>query len=335
MSYAQTLNLPAAIMQRGASPRMSNLYRNICTADVIDIMHGNGFEVVDYKVDGAHKRAAEADYGRHVVKFRQSGISAAVGEFVPQMLVMNSANGKTPLVARFGLYRFVCANGMVVGDDLLAVRVRHMGPIAEQITEQIRLFHENTGCVLDTVDQWRQIEMTREQALQFANRALVLRVGEEKAKQYDPAMLLGVNRAEDDAGSLWTTFNRVQETGTKGGIQGRNANNRRMSMKSLNAIGQDMQFNIGLWNLAKEHAELHKSVSIAIPDSLSLVDAAIWTPPTDAIEVQAIEIPTVMQSPEPAEVAAVVTVDVPAEQPAQQKPAKAVRGPGGRFLKRS
>lgn len=332
MSYAQTLNLPAAIMQRGASPRMSNLYRNICTADVIDIMHEHGFEVVDYKVDGAFKRAAEADYGRHVVKFRQANQGAAVvGEFVPQMLVMNSANGKTPLVARFGLYRFVCANGMVVGDDLLAVRVRHMGPIAEQITEQIRLFHENTGRVLDTVNQWKEIEMTREQALQFANRALVLRVGEEKAKQYDPALLLGVTRAEDDTGSLWTTFNRIQETGTKGGIQGRNANNRRMSMKSLNAIGQDMQFNIGLWNLAKEHAELHKSVSIAIPDSLSLVDAAI--------EIQAIEIPAVVQSPiqspEAAEIATVATVDAPAEQPAQQQPAKTVRGPGGRFLKRS
>jgi hypothetical protein len=85
-------------------------------------------------------------------------------------------------------------------------------------------------------------------------RALVLRFGEDRAKQYEPSALLGARRAEDEGRSVWAVLNRIQENAMRGGAEGRSANGRAVRSRELKGISQDLEFNGSLWRLAEEVA---------------------------------------------------------------------------------
>ncbi len=63
-------------------------------------------------------------------------------------------------------------------------------------------------------------------------------------------------RSEDRASDLWTTFNRVQENMTKGGVHGRNHTGRRVTTRPINGIDQNVKVNRALWVLAEEMRKL-------------------------------------------------------------------------------
>lgn len=244
------MNFLPALTQSTPSPSMSSRYVHVNTADVINVMQDAGFTVHDQRVDKARKSPLE--YQRHMVVFRNDSIQTPDGSYVPQMLWINSHNGKSPAVMKLGIYRFVCTNGMVVGNDFASERVRHAGELAKQVLDRVRDLSAKSVKVFDQIDTWSKIDLSAAKREEFAKRAAILRFGEDKVQQYNPMDLLNVRRAEDDKGDMWSVFNRVQENATKGGIVGRNANNRQVRSKSLNSIGLDVGFNERLWELAEE-----------------------------------------------------------------------------------
>lgn len=238
-----------AIMQTAASPNMSDRYVHVSTPNVIDVMQEAGFSVVDQKVDKV--RVSDPAFARHAVIFRSENLGISDGTFVPQAIFMNSHNGKSTASLRLGLYRFVCANGLVVGNDYASTSIKHIGDLAHQVIERIKEMSKQSSEVFKKIESWSKVDLSREQRIQFASKAAELRFGVEKSKQYNIADILQPRRFEDDRGDLWGTFNIIQENTTKGGLIGRNANNRRIQSKSLNSIGQDLSFNKSLWELAE------------------------------------------------------------------------------------
>lgn len=246
------MQLLPAITQTSAHPKMSNRYVHVNTKDIIDVMESEGFVVSGQKVN---KSRSGSTFGRHMVMFQNPNIVTSDPSFVPQMLLLNSHDGTTPAVFRLGVYRFVCENGMVVGNDYATEKIRHVGDLARQVIERARTLSAQSTKVFSQIDSWMGIDMSAEKRLAFAETAAKLRFGEALSKQYNAGDLLVPRRGEDDAGDLWSTFNIVQENTTKGGLVGRNANNRRVSSRPLVAIGQDFNFNSQLWELAAEYAE--------------------------------------------------------------------------------
>ena len=241
-----------ALTQATASPHMSNRYVHVNTGEVIKVMQDAGFTVHDQRVDKARKSPME--YQRHMVVFRNDTLQTPDGSYVPQMLWINSHNGKSPAVMKLGIYRFVCTNGMVVGNDFASERIRHAGELAKQVLDRVRELSKKSSSVFSQIETWSKIDLDRAQQEEFARRVALLRFGEQKMQQYNPLDLLNVRRAEDDKGDLWSVFNRIQENSTKGGLVGRNANNRQVRSKSLNSIGLDVGFNERLWELTEEFA---------------------------------------------------------------------------------
>jgi hypothetical protein len=239
-----------ALMQETASPSMSSRYVHVNTSDVINVMNDAGFTVHEQRVDKARKSPLE--FQRHMVVFRNDSVQTPDGSYVPQMLWINSHNGKSPAVMKLGIYRFVCTNGMVVGNDFATERVRHAGELAKEVLDRVRNLSAKSVKVFDQIDAWSKIDLSQAQRDEFARRAAVIRFGEAKLQQYNHLDLLNVRRTEDDKGDMWSVFNRVQENAVKGGMIGRNANNRQVRSKSLNSIGLDVNFNEKLWELADE-----------------------------------------------------------------------------------
>lgn len=244
------MSYPAALLTKEADPKMSSRYVHVSTADVMEIMTNEGYTVADVKVDKSRK--ADPTFARHLVSFRRDDLQVD-GGYTPQMLWLNSHNGKTPAMMMLGCYRFVCSNGLVIGSSYAQEKVRHSGDLARQVIQRVSDLSKSSTHLFEQIETWSKIDLSAEKRREFAVQAMKLRFA-EKSDAYNIEDLIAVRREEDDKGDLWTTFNRLQENATKGGIVGRNANNRQVRSRSIGSIGQDLNFNRDLWKLAESFA---------------------------------------------------------------------------------
>jgi hypothetical protein len=239
--------LHPALTRTTPDEKMTDRYRHISTKEVIDLMTNEGYSVQSYKVDKTRKFNPETQ--RHMVIFQHEDATEING-VVPRCIWLNSHNGKTAGIMRQGMYRFVCSNGLIVGNDMGVDRILHSRTMADQVIDRVQKLSAQTLRLYAKIEEWTKFDMIESERFEFAKQAAILRFGEDKYQQYDVKSLLVPRRAEDDKGDLWSTFNIVQENMMKGGQSGVNANGRRVRSKSVNGITQDVHFNSGLWEIA-------------------------------------------------------------------------------------
>lgn len=252
MMTSETLRhlVPAAF---AGSHNMTQRYAQIETSKVIERLADAGYHPVQAQQDNPRRRDPMTVTHRVVLRHEDHiGDKVQLPE-VPQIMLVNSHNGRTKLRMYAGFYRFICANGLVVGNDLFRHEVPHYGDalveamcFAEDMTDQL-------GEMRRVIDRWSNIELTNSQATAFARRAAELRFG-ASAHAYEPEKLLEARRTEDEGRTLWRVFNTVQENTVKGGVEGANANGRRVRSRELNAIQPNIAYNAALWNAAEELA---------------------------------------------------------------------------------
>lgn len=244
-----------AIFTEEAAPHTSNRYGFISTASVLGAFEDQGYFPVQAKQDQARLRdpryVTHSTVLRHINDIEKG---AMLGAEVPQILLLNSHNGRTMLRMRAGLYRFVCANGLVVGEDKFKAEFRHQqsaDSIARSFAETMA---EGMSDLQRAIDAWKHIELSKQRAFDFAKAAAELRFG-ASAGAYNLESILEAHRTEDDGRTLWQVYNVAQENMTKGGLVGENANGRRVTSRALTAVEGDIDFNDRLWALAGEFAE--------------------------------------------------------------------------------
>jgi hypothetical protein len=241
---------PAIYAERGAS-FLSSEYGFMPTYRAIEIMQEHGFGVVQAKQDLPRRRNPE--WVRHAVVMRHEDLGA-VGEVAPQILLINSHNGRTKMSLRAGLYRFVCANGMVVGDDQMKTAVRHTLPLAAQILDHINRSVVNLQHTFQSMERWSSIELSESKRNDLANAAIALRFGPQRVGAYKAADVLEAHRTEDEGYTLWKVFNRVQENTTMRALPSVSALGRTSKSRPLTGIGENTAYNEALWNLAETFA---------------------------------------------------------------------------------
>lgn len=73
------------------------------------------------------KSSRGAKTTRHIVDFRFDQTVNFLGDQVnPRIIIINSYNGESALQVRVGLYRLVCSNGLIVGQDWFTERIIHL-----------------------------------------------------------------------------------------------------------------------------------------------------------------------------------------------------------------
>ena len=97
-----------------------------------------------------------------------------------------------------------------------------------------------------------QRERTRDEQIQFAERALAVRYPEPKQRGMQPSQLLTCRRVQDTGDDLWSVFNRVQENLLVGGLSGWSASGRLTRTRRITSIREDVRLNGRLWDLAAE-----------------------------------------------------------------------------------
>jgi Domain of unknown function (DUF932) len=162
-------------------------------------------------------------------------------------MLVNSHDGSSSFQIMAGVYRLVCANGMIVGNSFAEARVRHTKNVPDEIVDASFRVIESLPGIADGIESMRAITLEAGEREAFAAAALTLRYPDEAPIR--PAQLLSTRRSADTSSDLWTTFNVLQENLLQGGQ--RRADLRRRTRK-ISSISEDVRLNRSLWTLAEE-----------------------------------------------------------------------------------
>lgn len=241
-----------AIYSDKPAESVSNKFVHIRTADVVEALYDAGFKAsrAQQKKTRSAERMATT---RHLLCFRrQSGFNQLVaGEYIPEVVLVSAHDGTTAYNLFGGMFRVVCANGLIVGSSIYGISVPHIGEVAKNVVQASLQIAESMGEMESVVERMRTHALAYERAMGFAEHAMDIRYKEERP--FKAELLLERRRAGDAHDDLWTTYNVVQENLMKGGQEGRSATGRRSIARGIGRVTKDVIYNQKLWDLALEY----------------------------------------------------------------------------------
>jgi len=250
LSDDQIRRVAPSIFADGKHESRSERYTYIPTIDVLRGLRNEGFQpfmVCQTRVRDQDKR----EFTKHLIRMRPA--SEINGEDVNEIILLNSHDGSSSFHLLGGVFRFVCQNGMVAGETVGEVRVPHKGNIVQNVINGAFDVLDGFDLICEQKDGMRAVTLARDEQHALARSALALRYDPTDAEAPAPiteSQLLNVRRFEDHRDDLWTVFNRIQESLTKGGLHGRSRSGRSMSTRPITGIDQNVKLNRALWMLA-------------------------------------------------------------------------------------
>ena len=244
---------PSIFAERAHGSR-SERYAYIPTSEILRRLQGEGFS--PFMVCQSQSRdLAKREHTKHMVRLRHA--SQITGDEANEIILINSHDGSSAYQMLAGVFRFVCCNGMVCGTTMSDVRVRHNGDVVDNVIEGAFRVVDDFVLVDAQKAAMKDLWLTHGDQLAFAKAARALKYDDpDVPAPITEHQLLHIERAEDNAADLWTTFNRVQEHLMRGGIRGRRPDGRRATTRGINAIDQSVKINRALWILAEAMREL-------------------------------------------------------------------------------
>ena len=242
-----------AVFQTQAAAHMSEQFAYVPTFTILEALLAQGFQCHEVAQSRPYKRDREP-YMKHMLRMRfpSEGVPT-IGGLAPELVLVNAHNGTSNYYLFGGIYRFICANGMVVGDTFASMKVRHSGGelTKHRVLEgSYTIVNEQLPAVLGQVKSMQQRVLTLPERTELAGQALALRYP-NTVPSFAANDLLRPRRTQDEADDLWTVFNVVQENVTQGGSSGRSVLfTQRTTMRAVERVDALVGLNRKLWDVA-------------------------------------------------------------------------------------
>lgn len=265
MDDDQLRRLAPSIFAEQAHVSRSEKYAYIPTSMVLEGMRKEGFVAVRAN-QGRSRVPGKAEFTKHMIRFRHGSYvgTEALGQVVPEIVLVNSHDGTSAYHLMAGLFRVRCLNGLVVCESETAdVRVPHKGQVVDNVIEGAFTVIEESKAAVEKAEHWGSLRLSHDEKQVMAEAAHVLRFGDSEGNTdtaIEPAQLLRARRTDDRSDNLWLTHNVIQENVIRGGLSAwaRDANNRqrRVTTREVRNIDGDVKLNRALWMLSQKMAEL-------------------------------------------------------------------------------
>ena len=254
ISKEQVKQVAPSVFTKTGSSNVSEKYSHIPTERVMDDMSALGWNVVDAKEIKARKNQG---FQKHMLIFANPEIiiNGNDGDTVfPRILLTNSHDGKNAFTFKAGLFRLVCSNGLVIADEQFGeMKIRHMGYDFEALQDLITQMVEKLPLTVESMNKFKNKQLSEEQKQKFALEALGLRFDTEN-KTFNVSEFLTPTRKEDEGNDLWSVFNLVQEKLVNGMVDYRAGSKQRKARRIKN-FQQDVKLNSELYELALAYAQ--------------------------------------------------------------------------------
>lgn len=246
----QIFSVAPSIFATDKHESRSDRYTYIPTIAILEKLRQEGF--LPTMVAQSNSRIeGKKEYTKHMIRLRH--VNEISKDLAKEIILINSHDGTSSYQMLAGLYRFVCQNGLVSGDTISDVRIRHSGNIYDDIIEASYTILDEFDEVESDIELMRSTQLLLPEAEALAEAALTLKYDDEAPIQ--PKKLLAPRRFEDNGLDVWSVFNRIQENLMKGGQRGINKNGRRVSTRPVRAIDNDIKLNKALWIVSKALAK--------------------------------------------------------------------------------
>jgi hypothetical protein len=249
LTIEQAATVAPALLHNDPGVTTLERYTNIPTHAIIRQMQDMGYGIAEVAQSRAAYDWADKEQ-KHLVRMRPLdlfGNPAKVGDTVPEICVVNAHNASSKLHLYAGLYRFICANGLMVGDTVGHVSISHVKALLDEIQKQvIHVGEVLLPKALAQKDKMQQVKLNDHQQTVFAARAIGLR-WPEGTEAVATADLLATRRVADAANDVWSVYNRVQENLMYGGFRARNRN---VVVAPLTTPAHIVEVNRHLWDYA-------------------------------------------------------------------------------------
>jgi len=251
-----------SIFATGKHASRSERYSYIPTIDVLRGLRHEGFE--PFMVAQSRSRIeGKTEFTKHMVRMRHAYQASSKAE-ANEIILINSHDGASSYQMLAGVFRFVCCNGLVVGEVSHDIRIPHKGNIQDDVIDGAFRVLDDFEAVDESTHAMKALQLEPREEIAFATAALALRFGQgavEEGGGHRPtpvtAEQLTEARRPDDLGrSLWATFQRVQENVIRGGQSGRSTQGRRIQTRAVGSIDRSVSLNRALWTLAEEMRKL-------------------------------------------------------------------------------
>ncbi|EFU9022579.1 DUF945 domain-containing protein, partial [Salmonella enterica] len=248
LTHEELMQYTPSVFGEDKHTSRSEKYTYIPTITLLENLRREGFEPF-FACQSRVRDPGRRNYTKHMLRLRRAG--QITGRQVPEIIILNSHSGESSFQLLPGMWRQVCANGLVCGQSFGEIRVPHRGDIAGKVIEGA---YDVLG-VFDRVEEKREAMQSlllpppAQQAL--AKAALTYRFGEEH-QPVTATQILTPRRYEDRKDDLWSVFNRIQENLLKGGLPGRTAKGKRSHTRAVNGIDGDVKLNRALWVMAEQ-----------------------------------------------------------------------------------
>ena len=253
LTNEQLKNLAPTLFTQKPHFDVSEKYHFIATIEVIEEIKANNWYPVT--VSQATVRDEEKEgYQQHCVRFRHFEDLINPSDNAVELLLFNSHDRSKAFSITAGIYRFVCANGLVISNNVFnSYKIKHIGDRNNDVDTAVKNITAIKSTLLEHVKTFESITLNENEKQSFANSCIGLRF--EEHLQIDTSDLLIPHRDEDMKDDLYTTLNILQENLIRGNIQGVNKDTgRKFTSKAITSISKDVSLNQGLWDMAEKIA---------------------------------------------------------------------------------
>ncbi|EAT6811416.1 DUF945 domain-containing protein [Salmonella enterica] len=248
LTHEELMQYTPSVFGEDKHTSRSEKYTYIPTITLLENLRREGFEPF-FACQSRVRDPGRRDYTKHMLRLRRAG--QITGQQVPEIIILNSHSGESSFQLLPGMWRQVCANGLVCGQSFGEIRVPHRGDIAEKVIEGAY----EVLSVFDRVEEKREamqsLLLPPPAQHTLAKAALTYRFGEEH-QPVTTAQVLTPRRREDYGQDLWTVWNTLQENLLKGGLPGRTVQGKRTHTRAVNGIDGDVRLNRALWVMAEQ-----------------------------------------------------------------------------------
>ena len=248
-----------SIFTKVGSKDTSDKYTHIPTDQVIKDMELLGWGVVDAQEVNARTTGTKG-FQKHLVVFRNNDvvIHGEDGDTVyPQVLLTNSHDGKNSFQFTAGLFRMICANGLVIATDTFEdIKIRHMGYDFSTLQDTIKEMVEKLPLTVEAMNKMKDVELKEKQMFDLAKSFLDIRV-EGTDNTFDKHAIeevLEAQRKKDEGNMLWEVFNRVQENIIEGNFEYITKSGKKRQARVIKNFKQDQDVNKKMFSKALEFA---------------------------------------------------------------------------------
>ena len=233
---------------------ITDRYVHVPTTQVIEDIQKLGWNPIEALQVNARKRKG---YQRHMIKFVNPDYIVEGSDEYPELLLSNSHDGTSAFTLDVGIFRLICSNGMVIkSQDFGSMKIRHYGYDFSTIKSAVTELMQSIPGYLQQVEDMKQHKLEKEQMLDFARKAAMLRFAktneESIEKIVDLSDFLESTRKEDDGNGLWEVFNRIQEKVVNGKFQYAFGKKERKA-RPVKGFKQQVKLNQDLWELASSY----------------------------------------------------------------------------------